>query len=345
MGNKKIPDEVVTAMELAKAAGWTVSNRNKMIHIIPPDGVNISIGHSPNDESMKVFRSNARKYNLIGQGPARTREETERLLADAEAQSLQEADRMNAQRKAYEAEQRAKQQQIEAARQKADAATQQGMNPPQETEMPKKPTVTTALFPTFDPALLGTRDSSKFLLANDTYYCVECLAQKKEATFKAPQGLAAHRSRWHQLYNENIAHTQEISRVSLPADVDTAFDMLRSAMAEALEGSGDPEVLAAKEAELAELKAKLETATKQAEADRKDFDTRYLEAQVSADKRLAELLAEGTHEADAKREAEIEGLMKNFMGILVSIREATETLSPIQAIAKIDTIVSDFLKK
>jgi hypothetical protein len=353
MGNKKIPDEVVTAMELAKAAGWPVSNRNKFVRIYPPSPTPdeqvppLTIGYNPNDESMKVWRSNCRRYNLIGQGPARTPDQTERLLADAEAQSLQEADRLNAQRKAYEAEQRAKQQQIEAARQKADAATQQGLNPPQETEMPKKPTVTATatLFPTFDPALLGTRDSSKFLLANDTYYCVECLAQKKEATFKAPQGLAAHRSRWHQLYNENIAHTQEISRVSLPADVDTAFDMLRSAMAEALEGSGDPEVLAAKEAELAELKAKLEAATKQAEADRKDFDTRYLEAQVSADKRLAELLAEGTHEANAKREAEIEGLMKNFMGILVSIREATETLSPIQAIAKIDTIVSDFLKK
>lgn len=344
MGNKKIPDEVVTAIELAKAAGWTVSNRNKMIHIVPPDGVNISIGHTPNDESMKVFRSNARKYNLIGQGPARTREETERLLADAEAQSLQEADRMNAQRKAYEAEQRAKQQQIEAARQKAEAATQQGMSPLQETDMPKKPTAIARLIPPFDPALVGTKDSSKFLLSDGTYYCVECLAEKKDATFKAPQGLAAHRSRWHQLYNENI-HTQEISRVSLPADVDTAFDMLRSAMAEALVGSADPQALADKEAELVELRGKLEAVTKQADADRADFDKKFLEAQVSADKRLAELLAEGTKEADAKREAEIEGLMKNFMGILVSIREATETLSPIQAIAKIDTIVSDFLNK
>lgn len=343
MGNKKVPDEVVTAMDLAKAAGWPVSNRNKMIHIIAPDGTNISIGHGPNDESMKVFRSNARKYNLVGQGPARTREEVEQLLADAEKEGMQQADRLNAQRKAYEAEQRAKQQQIEAARQKAEAATKQGLIPPQETVM-SKPTVTTSdLFPTFDPALMGSKDSSKFLLADGTYYCIECLSAGKQATLKAPQGLAAHRSRWHQLYNENVTPTQEISRVSLPADVDTAFDMLRSAMAEALVDGADPKALADKEAELAELKGKLEAVTKQADADRSDFDKRFLEAQVSSDKRLAELLAEGTKEADAKREAEIEALMKKFMGILVNIREATETLSPIQAIAKIDTIVSGFL--
>lgn len=352
MGNKKIPDEVVTAMELAKAAGWPVSNRNKFVRIYPPSPTPdeqvppLTIGYNPNDESMKVWRSACRRYNLFGQGPARTPDQTERLLADAEAQSLQEADRLNAQRKAYEEEQRVKQRQIEAARQKAEAATQQGLTKPQETTEMPKPTAPASLFPTFDPALLGFRDdSSKFLLSDGTYYCVECLSKGKEATFKAPQGLAAHRSRWHQLYNENATPTQEISRVSLPADVDAAFDLMRSAMADALAAGADPQALADKDAELAELKTKLAAVTKQADADRSDFDKRFLEAQVSADKRLAELLAEGTKEASAKHGAEIEGLMKNFMGILVSIREATETLSPIQAIAKIDTIVSDFLNK
>lgn len=341
MASKRVPVEVEKAIANARHAKWGVSIRNEKVIITPPDGVAVTMGFDPNDESIKKFRRDCKPYNLID-GPASTPQEREIMVREAEEAGLREADRLNAQRKAQALREEERKQQIKAARQKADAATQQGMNPPQETEMPKKSTA--SLFPTFDPALLGTRDSSKFLLADDTYYCVECLAQKKEATFKAPQGLTAHRNRWHQLYNES-AHTQEISRVSLPADVDTAFDMLRSAMAEALEGISDPQVLAAKDAELAELKATLEKVSKQADADRSDFDKRFLEAQVSADKRLAELLAEGTKESDAKHAVEIEGLMKNFMGILVKIREATETLSPIQAIAKIDTIVSDFLKK
>lgn len=348
MGNKSIPDEVVTAMDLAKAAGWKVSNRNKMVIITIPDAehpTNMAIGHKPNDESMKVFRATCRRYNLVGEGPARTPSETQHLIDSAEQSSLAEADRRNNQRKAYEAEQHLKQQQIEAARSKAAAATQQGLI--QETVM----TQSSSLFPPFDPTLLGTKDNTKFLLTDGTYYCVECWSQKRQETFKAPQGLAAHRGVRHQLYpgsitllaqeNSTPVLTQETSRVSLPVDVDTAFDMLRSAMADALGEGGDSKTLADKEAELVELRGKLEAVTKQADSDRKDFDKNFLESQGSFDKKLADAIKS----ADSKREAEIQGLMQNFLSILVQVREATETLSPIQAIAKIDTIVSDFLKK
>jgi hypothetical protein len=333
MGNKKVPDEVVTAMELAKAAKWPVSNRNKMIHIIAPDGTNITIGHNPNDESMKVFRSNCRKYNLIGQGPARTREEVEQLFKEAEATGLAEADRLNAQRKAYEAEQRAKQQQIEAARQKAEAATQQGLT--QEMSMISK----SPQFPTFDSALLGTKDNSKFLLADGTYYCIECWSQNRKETFKAPQGLAAHRGVRHQMYpGASPILTQETSRVLLPDDINTAFDMLRSAVGEALGHGADPQALAAKEADLAELRGKLEAATKQADADRKDADKKFLEAQTSFDKRLTD----ASNELKEKHEAEVKTLMAEFQKVLKQIQSSAETLSPIQAIAKIDGIVRNF---
>lgn len=365
MGNKKIPDEVVTAMELAKAAGWQVSNRNKMIHIVCPDGINISISHNPNDESMKVFRSNARKYNLTGQGPARTREEVEALMKAAEAEGQAEADRLNEQRKAYEAEQKRKAAEIRAAREKANAAIQQGLMS-QETTMPKRPTSTPstvrsskipakrttarpdvpsqvtaediALFPSYDPALLGTRDNSQFLLADGRYYCIECLSKGDHSIIKAPQGLAAHRGRWHGLYADNDLKTQETSRVSLPTDVETAVDMLRTVMAEALAGSADPKALADKEAELVELRTKLEEVVKQADADRADFDKRFLEAQVSADKKLADLRTE----LEGVRKAEVNRLTQEFYKLLKSIQGTAEQLSPIQAIAKIDEIVRNF---
>lgn len=339
MGNKKIPDEVVTAMDHARAAGWPVSNRNKMIHIIAPDGVKISIGHNPNDESMKVFRSTCRTYNLI-EGPARTRKEVEQLLNAAEKEGLAEAERLNAKRKAYEAEQRARQQQIKAAQEKAAAATQQGMIQPEEKTitMPSK----TDLFPTFDADLLGTKDNSHFLLSDGTYYCIECLSSGQRSTFKAPQGLAAHRGVRHQMYPGNYPSvTQETSRVSLPADVDTALDMLRVAIAESLPAGADPQVLAAKEAELAEVHSKLAALAKEADADRAASDKRFEEAQQATDRALEA----AKKEADAKREAEIELLMKNFMSILLQIKDAIENLSPIQAIAKIDTVLTENLPK
>lgn len=336
MGNKAIPEEVTTALDLAEAAGWKVSNRNKKIVINPPGYPNVTIGHNPNDESMKIFRAATRTYNLIGQGPARTPDQAEQIHKDAEAQGLAEADRRNAQRKAYEAEQRVKQQQIEAARQKAQAATQPGLNQPQEPSMISK----SLQFPDFDSSLRGTTDYSKFLLADGTYYCIECWEKGKQETFKAPQGIATHRGFRHQMYTGGIAPVviQETSRVSLPEDVNTAFEMLRSAMGDALGHGVDPQALAAKDADLAELSSKLEAAVKQADADRKDFDKKFLEAQVSADKKFTDaqkVLGEKHH-------AEVKTLTAEFYKLLKQIQSSAETLSPIQAIAKIDEIVRSF---
>jgi hypothetical protein len=353
VGNKKIPEEVVTAMELAKAAEWTVSNRNRMIHIVAPDGVNISVGHDPNDESLKVFRSNARRYNLVGTGPARTPEQAARLLEEATAQGEKEAAQLNAKRRAYEAAQREKRQQIEAARQKANAAIQQGMTTTQENQpMPKLPKPTSATtqavpsprapeMPVFDPELLGTKDRTKLQLPNGEYYCPECWAEGVVSTFKRFQGgMSTHRGIKHSLYNPD-PHPGP----ALPADVDTAMDMLRNAVAEAI-GGGDPKALAAKDAELEVLRAKLAQAeamvagvSKQSDQDRADFDKKFLEAQSSAEKKVQEV----KREVGAKAEAEVKAITKEFYDLLKSIQGFAETLSPIQAIGKIDEIVRNFV--
>jgi flagellar biosynthesis/type III secretory pathway protein FliH len=345
MGNKSIPEEVTTAMELAGAAGWKVSNRNKKVVITPPDGVNLTIGHGPNDESMKVFRSNCRRYNLVGQGPARTPDQTDRLHQEVAEQSQQEADRLNSQRKAYEKEQQAKQRQIEAARQKAAAAIQQGMTKPEENPtMPKTTVAIPVYIPPFDPTLLGTRDNTKFLLGDGMYYCIECWQHEERNTFKAPQGLAAHRGMRHQMYPGNNPF-QETNRVQLPADVDTAMDMLRVAVSDALGGGGSTE-LVAKEAEVEALRTKLaetedllKKAAKQSEQDRSAADKRFLEAQDSADKRVKD----AQDESADKNRAEVEMLTQQFMVLLVEIQKILEGSTPVQAVGKIDETVRSFL--
>lgn len=349
MGNKTIPDEVVTAMELAEAAGWKVSNRNKKVVITVPDGehgINVSIGHTPNDESMKVFRSNCRKYNLVGQGPARTPSQTQALIAQAEAEGLAQADRLNAQRRAYEAQETAKRAAIKAAQDKAAAATQQGMIPHEETSMPSKSIHATDALPPFDAKLLGTKTSSNFLLPSGLYYCIECWENGVVSTFKGPQGMSTHRGIKHGLYPSTFAIvTQETSRVSLPTDVDTALDMLRVAIAEAIPEGGDPKLLAARDAEVLDLRQQLEALTKQADADRAAFDKRFEEAQRNADKKLVKAVADADRDAQAKREAEVQTLIENFLAILMEIKKAIESLSPVQAVGKIDTILNDNLNK
>jgi hypothetical protein len=335
-------------MDLAEAAGWPVSNRNKKFVITPPDGHNIVIGHSPNDESMKVFRSACRQYNLVGQGPARTPDQTAQINQNITDQSLAEANRRNAQRKAYEQEQQAKQRQIEAARQKAEAATQQGMTPPEENPtMPKLPSLPTlsADIPVFDPALLGTKDSPPFLLGDGTYYCIECWQRGVRSTYKGPQGLAAHRGVRHNLYPGDSPASKETDRVPLPADVDTAMDMLRVAMAEAL-SEEDPKELAAKNVELEGLKTKLAQAeemvkatSKQADKDRSEADKKFLEAQNSADKRVKDVQTEMT----AKAQAEVETLTQQFFELLTTIQKTVESYSPAQAVGKVDEIIRGYL--
>ena len=90
MANKQIPDEVVTAMELAAAAGWKVSNRNRKVTINPPGYPPLTIGHNPNELTMRDWRVVCTRFGLVGQGPARTPEDTERLIAEADQAGIAE---------------------------------------------------------------------------------------------------------------------------------------------------------------------------------------------------------------------------------------------------------------
>lgn len=336
MGNKTYPPEVITAMKLATEAGWPVSDRSRKVLITTPDGVNITIGHNPNDESMKVFRSTCRSYNLIGQGPARTPKQVEAIVSEQEKKALAEADRLNAQRRAFEKEERAKQEAIRAVRQKSRSAIQQGM-----VKAKEKSVLAVIALPSFDKKLLLSRESADFLLDDGTYYCINCLEGGERATFKAPQGLAAHRGSRHGFYQTGV--TQD--RVQLPADVETALDMLRAAIGETVSAEADPKMLEAKEAELETLRQQVERVTQRALRDQKEHARIIQENQETAEKALVTAVEAAENKAQAAREAEVSTLMQNFLAILMEIRKATEDLSPIQAVAKIDEILRENLKK
>lgn len=356
MASKKIPQDVATAMELAKTAGWNVSIRNDKVGIIAPDGVKLTVGFNPNDESMKIWRSNARKYNLVGTGPARTPDQSEELLKTAEEAGLAEAEQQNRKRQAFEAEQATKRREAEEAAQKAAVATAQGLIPAQVkvVEKAQKKVVQKVVaksvivkLPEFDSSLLGSVDYPKFeieISGQKHYYCIECLAEDKTFTSKNPQGLASHRGFRHRMYSAGGApegQAQLLRASSLPEEIQAALELLTSTMEDHLEGNGDP-------ARIAELEGELETLRKTTEAELSKADKHYTEAKAAFDKaieaqkaKVHELTAELTGKTGA-HEAETKLLMKNVEQLLTQVRSAINELSPAQAVGRIDQLLSTY---
>jgi len=359
-GNKRVPAEVQNAIDLAKAADWDVSIRNQKIVISAPDGVAITIGLNPNDESMKVFRSNARQYNLIGEGPARTPEETEALLAELEAEGEKKAQAANAQRKAFEAAQAKKKAEADRAKKKAEEATQGGLVDAQpEPEPVKEVRVLPTEIPVFDPALLGQTQSSLFLVnlhGVETYYCIECWEQGKKFTSKRPQGLAMHRGFRHGVYNPETVlsapETQETSPVhspALPSDVNDALELLVSVLGENFAGSAGTAEIDGLKKQVAELEDQIAQVRREAERDLSLSDKQYTDAKAAFDK-ASEAAKKKIHDLskelsgkDAVHMAETEQIMKSFRMLLNKIQEALNTQAPVKAVGIIDELIKPYM--
>lgn len=356
-GNKRVPPEVQTAIDLAKQAGWDVSLRNGKIVIVAPDSVAITIGMSPNDESMKTFRSNARRYNLIGEGPARTPAESEKILAELEEEGEKAAEAANKQRQAFEAAQRKKQAEAEAAAAKAAEATQAGLV---EAEPEPKPEVREIPqgIPAYDPALLGQTQPGLFLILNPAgvqeYYCIECWSENKTFTSKRPQGLAAHRGVRHGLYSGASASLpvpsqESVSVSTLPSDVHDAIELLVSVLGENLSGAGSATEVDLLTKKVADLEARLAEVQAQAARDLSLSDKQYTDAKTAWDKaneaakkKIHELNKELTG-AEGKHAAETEQLMKSFKMLLNKVKEALNTQAPIKAIGTIDELIQPYM--
>jgi hypothetical protein len=358
-GTKRVPAEVQTAIDIAKQADWDVSIRNGKIVITASDGVAITIGMNPNDESMKTFRSSARRYNLIGDGPARTPEEAEALVAELEKDSEKKAKAANAQRKAFEAAQQKKQTEAAAAAEKAQAATQAGLVS-EEPEAAPVPEETLPVFeipvgiPVFDETLLGKTQSDLFLVLNAAglreYYCVECWGEGKKFTSKRQQGLAMHRGIRHGLYTLPAA-TQETSSVNpaLPSDVNAALELLVSVLGENFSGSANTAELEALQKQAADLEKQLAEVRAQAARDLGLSDKQYTDAKAAfkkaseADKAKIHSLSEELAGKDGKHAAEVEQLMKSFRMLLNKVQEALNTKAPIQAVGEIDSLIKPYM--
>lgn len=357
-GNKRVPPEVETAIDLAKQAGWDVSIRNAKIVITAPDAVNITIGMNPNDESMKVFRSSARKYNLVGEGPARTPAESEALMKQLEEETERKAKEANKQRKVFEAAQQRKQTEAEAAREKADAATQAGLVEVEPEPVVEETRVVPNGFPVFDPALLGQIQSDLFLINlpnGEEYYCIECWSSNLKFTSKRPQGLAMHRGIRHGLYGGKPALTapavsQETSAVTtaLPADVQAAVELLVSVIGENVTGGNSEEVETLTK-QVADLEKKLEELKTQSERDLSLSDKQYTDAKAAFDKaneasknKIHELMEELSGK-DGIHATETEQLMKSFRTLLSQVQDALNTQAPLKAVGTIDELIRPFM--
>lgn len=352
MSKHRVPSVVQDCIQHAREADWSVSIRNEKVVITAPDGVNLTIGLNPNQESLKKFQREAFKYNLID-GPARTPAESEALLKAAEEEALRKAEEANRQRAEFEAAQAKKKAEALAASKKAAEATSNGLKtqPKPEVKIPVQPTAQSAankktVFPAFDKTLLGTTDYSKFQLSDGRFYCIECWEHSKEFTARAPQGLATHRGFRHQMYTGAAATpvspaTQETSRVSLPDDVHEALELLRSVIAEnmVVEDSGR---VAELQAALTEAKAQAELDLKKADKDYQDLKKNSDEALKAAKVKIHQLTEELTGK-DNRQKAETNGLMKVFRELLEDIHKAINEMSPIQAIAEIDKLVTPYL--
>lgn len=368
MATKRVPAEVQTAMELAKAAGWPVSIRNGKIVITASDGTALTVGLDPNEESLKVFRSNCRRYNLIGEGPARTPKEQEALVREAEQAGLTEAEKKNRKRQAYEAEQARKRAEAEEAKRKAEAAIAKGLAAPKPVAEAPKPKVTPAVpkavvepkrrsvaapangFPVFDPKLVGTTDYPKFELPDGTYYCIECWQGGVQFTARKPQGLATHRGFRHQMYQgEGVsapanqgAAPQEVSAMKLPGEIRDALDLLGNVIADHV-GNGEDS------ARVAELEKALQEVKEQAAKDLERADQQYSELKAATDKALeaqkkrVHELSQELHGKDGIHESETKALLASFQALLTQIREAINNLSPAQAVGKIDGLLAEYL--
>lgn len=360
-GNKRVPAEVQTAIDLAHKADWEVSIRNEKVLIKASDGVAITIGMSPNDESLKAFRSSARAYNLVGDGPARTPKESAALLAKVEEDTKKKAAEANAQRKIFEAAQQKKKSETAAAAVKAEEATQGGLVPEEPKPAPAPKAIPQGI-PVFDKDLLGKTQSDLFLVLNSAgtqeYYCIECWEYTKKFTSKRPQGLAMHRGFRHGVYGNGLdtpaivpATAQETASVNpaLPSDVNDALELLVSVLGENFSGSSSSVELEALQKQMADLEKQLAETRTQAERDLGLSDKQYTDAKAAfdraseSDKKKIHELAKELAGKDGHHAAETEQLMKSFKMLLNKVQEALNTKSPIQAVGVIDELIKPYM--
>lgn len=354
----KLPQEVTRAIALAEAAEWPIRAANGKIVIVAPDGTALTIGARPNEASLKVWRSECRRYNLDGDGPAMTPEQ-QKEMAMATAAAPKSTPNPAAVKKAAEAA---------AAKEKADAAARgEGPAPaapkaapvtvpvvtftppaapavtPKVTAAPAKPAADKPKtdkdgFPVFNPQMLAVEDYSAYQLASGPnkgrYFCPNCWERGDKATFKAPQGLASHLGFRHAAFT--LASKDAAAPAKLPEAIQTALELLTGALVEELTDTADANQVRDLEKKVAELSGLLKE---------KSAKITELEGQLKGALDLAKERGTALDQVGAKHEAEVKMLLGRFEKDLAEFRGWVNELPPAIAVGKVLETVEKYLKK
>lgn len=288
----KLPEEISHALHLAEEAKWPVSARNGKIVITAPDGMALTIGTKPNDESMKTWRSTCRQYNLVGDGPAMTPDQQKEEEAMATATKPQTKTPAQLAKEKEIAEAQAKAAAAAAGQGPTPGAPKKAAVPVVTFTAPEAPVVTPKVvakkvapaapakkadpFPPFSPYMLTVKDAdySPFRIdgpdGKDRFFCGNCWEKGERITFKGPQGLASHRGFVHAAF-ALPGEQQIIPKVPLPEQVETALELLRGALTEELTGVVDDSQVKALEAKVEELNSALSAKSKDLESKNKEL--------------------------------------------------------------------------
>lgn len=373
---KQLPEIVSVAIAHAEAAGWPVAARNGKVVISAPDGTALTIGVNPNDESMKVWRSTIRRYNLED-GPAMTPKQQEEMAMATATQPKSASTNAAAAKKAAEA--------TEANKKAALAASGKGPvpAPPKSNSVPvpvvtftapDAPVVTPKVlatkapqgpktdedgFPPFDPAMLAIDlgDYPPFLIMSGKfkgkYFCGACWERGDKETFKAPQGLASHRGFRHGAYT----YAANSATGKMPVAIETALELLRGVLIEEMTDTADAEQVRTLEEKVSELKVQLkerdlmlkEQGAKFSERGTMltDIENTLRKVTKERDEAVKTSAERGTalDQAKAEYEAQVRMLLSRVEKDLSQMQAWANELAPVKAVGQILTVVEKYLIK
>jgi hypothetical protein len=363
----QLHEEIRIAVEVAKAAGWPVAFRSGKVVITAPNGMNLTVGTRPNEETVKDWRSVCRKYNLLGEGPARTPEQQEEArVAAANGTPL------SPEAKAESAAKAEKKAQAAEAQRKADAVVAEAAKlptPPASPSAPSSPVkpvnvpvvaVTKVTpdtiakkaaakktaaapvrdangYPPFTPDMLTSKTYAQFKLADGRYFCPNCWGHGEKLSFKAPQGVASHRGFKHGVFSPDAASGEG----ALPESLLTALELLKLEMVEHLASTVDEELIKEQQEKIEGLGVLIErqrTLLKERGEEITKLGSEIEKLKLTAEQRGVLLDGE-----KARFDREAKQIMDKVATDLGQFRTWINELAPVRAVGKINDTLDKYL--
>lgn len=208
-------------------------------------------------------------------------------------------------------------------------------------------------YPVFSQALLTAQPSELRLTEGPhkgKYFCPVCWEEGKRFLSKLPQGLASHRGFRHGAYLDSSSiGDAAVAQAVVPQNVLTAVELLRSEMVEAFAGLVNSDEAERLQAQVEELTAKCERL--QSDLTREQAEHRATTEKASDWKRTAEArdaqLSTAQQEKTGAQQAvevRIKGITQGFETLLKQIQTLVQTQAPVQAVGKVDELVTKYLK-